>query len=117
MAICVTYAEPASDYASCMTTVYNHDLALYDMDTGRDLRRPLEECLPPQLETDHAYPFAKPGHRNYLPEVPVTLMEIKKDEVLFDMKALIQVTHSGFEMRDGKAYTTGTFVVRELLHS
>ena len=95
-----------------MKRVYNNDLALYP---PKSPRKPASECLPPVLEPGQAYPFEKPGHRNYLPDIPVTLMEIKKEDVLFHMKAQVQVVSSRFEMRDGKAYTAGTYVVRELL--
>ena len=95
-----------------MHTIHNSDLALYPPE---NLAKPTWERLPPTLQPGETYPFAKAGHRNYLPDEPVTLMEITKDEVLFDMKAQVYVTDSHFELRDGKAYTTGTYQVRSLL--
>ena len=95
-----------------MHTIYNVDLALYDPASGH---LPAEERMPSELSRGKTYGFVKPGHRNYLPEVPVTLLEIKKDDVLFHMKAQVQVTDVRFEIREGKSYTVGTYVVRELL--
>jgi hypothetical protein len=96
-----------------MITTYNPDLALYPPETPH---KALGELLPSALVPGQSYSFIKAGHRNYLPEVPVTLLEIRKDEVLFDMKAQVYVTDSRFEMHEGKAYTAGTYVVRELLN-
>jgi len=98
-----------------MNDSYNFDLALYDVPAGRRLHRPSDEYMPTHLETGETYTFVKPGHRNYLPEVPVTLMEIKKDDVLFNMKAQVTVQDAHFELRNGKAYTAGRFVVNQLL--
>lgn len=95
-----------------MHTIHNSDLALYPPE---NLAKPTWERLPPTLQPGRSYSFSKLGHRNYLPELPVTLLEINKDEVLFDMKAQVYVTDSRFEMRDGKAYTSGTYEVRRLL--
>jgi len=45
----------------------------------------------------------------------VTLLEIRPDEVLFELKARVEVTGVSYLVREGHSYTRGQYRVLEVL--
>ena len=94
---------------------YNTDLALYESKKYSKGQCMAEECMPEQLELGETYEFVKKGHRNYELSAEVTLLEMKEDEVLFDMRARGPIIELSFFIEEGQSYTRGKFTVNELL--
>lgn len=100
-----------------MTTsiTYNTDLALYSFSQFQFGERREEECLPADLQVGEAYPFLKMGHRNYEIGGLVTLLEMEPDEVLFRMRAEVEIVESFYVIEDDQSLTRGTYRVTQLI--
>jgi hypothetical protein len=94
---------------------YNLDLALYSMEERKKGSHKKEECVPEQIEIGQTHPFEKIGHRNYELGSTVTLLEIKQDEVLFIMRAQVEIIECFFLVEENQSYTRGSYTVRELI--
>lgn len=96
-------------------TVYNTDLALIDRNDSSG-HRP-EERMPEELEVGRIYPFIKKGHRTYEPFSEVTLLEMKRSEVLFSLVARVTILSVEYVVEEGQSYTKGEYRVEELLQA
>ncbi|MCC2631753.1 MAG: hypothetical protein K0S20_452 [Patescibacteria group bacterium] len=96
---------------------YNTDLALYQAGKYKKGKYLQEECFPESLEVGGTYPFLKKGHRNYEKFSQVTILEMRDDEVLFDLRATAAILGTSFVVIDGQSYTKGEFKVNELIKS
>ena len=94
---------------------YNTDLALYSHEEFKKGRKKLEECLPEELTVGSSHPFLKVGHRNYAINSTVTLLEIKKFDVLFQMRAQVEIVEAFFLLDEDQSYTRGTYIITEIL--
>jgi hypothetical protein len=61
------------------------------------------------------YAFLKKGHRNYQLGSTVTLLEMKPDDILFNFRAVVEITGTEYFIEGNQSYTKGTYMVRELL--
>ncbi len=95
--------------------VYNTDLALYSHEECLNEMHVPDECLPEKLELGKTYPFLKVGHRNYEINGRVTLLMIKPNEVLFTMRAEVEIVESFFVIENSCSYTRGHYTVLQFL--
>ena len=95
----------------------NNDLALFASSVCKKGHHKSGECIPEHIELGATYDFLKKGHRTY--EVPgeVTLLEMQPDEVLFDIRARVEITDVSYEIEEGQSYTKGQYKVLEILRA
>jgi len=76
--------------------------------------RATEECVPEKLEPEKIYPFLKEGQRIYWLEGEIPLVETKGNQQLSRPIASIIILEATHFIKDGKLYTKGKYLVREV---
>lgn len=90
---------------------FNPDLALRAFGTP-DRRE--EECLPQKIEAGRIHRFLKEGQRNYWLEGEIPLLETKGNQQLSRPLASIVVLEATHRIKEGKMYTEGLYLIREV---
>jgi hypothetical protein len=93
---------------------YNPDLALRDMRHFKEGSRQEPECIPEPLETGRTYAFLKGGQRLYWLQGELPLVRTEGGGKLSLPIASIIITEVTHYLSEGKAYTSGTYVVKEV---
>ena len=93
---------------------YNPDLALRHISHFKEGKRKYAECIPEQLEAGKEYLFLKQGQRNYwlLGEIP--LLQTEGEGKLSRPIASIVILESAHFLKDGKVFTRGKYLVKEV---
>lgn len=90
---------------------FNPDLALRAFGTQNRLK---SECLPEKLLIEGMHPFLKEGQRNYWLEGEIPLLETKGNQILSRPLASIKILEATHLLSDGKVYTRGIYVIKEV---
>lgn len=73
------------------------------------------DTLPPDLVVGGIYRFRKAGHRTYRVDSLVTLLEMRRESVLFSLRAQVRMIEVSYIVDRGRSYTVGQYQVEELL--
>jgi hypothetical protein len=93
---------------------FNPDLALRSYDKFLSGERKLEECLPENLTVGETYGFLKEGQRNYWLDGELPLLITKGGGDLSLPIASIIILEATHFKNDGKNYTKGRYLVKEV---
>lgn len=93
---------------------YNPDLALRSLRHFKEGLREEAECIPEILEIGKEYPFLKEGQRLYWLHGELPLLRTEGEGKLSLPIASIVITEVTHRLVEGKSYTSGTYLVKEV---
>lgn len=93
---------------------FNPDLALRSHKSYLSGERKREECIPEDLEVGKVYEFLKSGQRNYWLEGELPLLITEGNAKLSRPIASIVIIETTHFIDDGKLYTRGKYLVKEV---
>lgn len=93
---------------------FNPDLALRSHDKSLSGERKPEECLPANLTAGEIYDFLKEGQRNYWLDGEIPLLITQGGGDLSLPIASIVILEATHFKNDGKNYTRGKYLVKEV---